>query len=112
MLLHGELAPGERIELQLCRAPRPSHGTADRLALERLEDTGLLDVVAHGWFAVRGFTLDEVEGMRFECEGVLARARHALMLTRYAPTLSWTRCGLLRLKMEALDGLTIETFPI
>src|SRR5260370_40267974 len=62
MLLHGELAPGERISELPLVARLGTSRTPIRLALERLAHIGLLDVLATGGFAVRGFTLAEGRG--------------------------------------------------
>ena len=111
MLLHGELARGERISELPLVARLGTSRTPIRLALERLAHMGLLDVVATGGFAVRGFTLAEVQDA-IELRGVLegTAARFAAERLRADSELDAMRdyC----VQMEALDGLTIDTFPV
>src|SRR5215471_12680110 len=70
---------------------------------------GLLDVVATGGFAVRGFTLAEVQDA-IELRGVLegTAARFAAERLREDTELNMLRqcCA----RMEALDSLTMDTF--
>jgi len=111
MLLHGELARGERIsELPLVTRLGTSR-TPIRLALERLAHMGLLDSLATGGFAVRGFTLAEVQDA-IELRGVLegTAARFAAERLHDDSELGAMReyCA----QMEALDGLTIDTFAV
>jgi GntR family transcriptional regulator, vanillate catabolism transcriptional regulator len=109
MLLHGELARGERISELPLVARLGTSRTPIRLALERLAHMGLLDVVATGGFAVRGFTLAEVQDA-IELRGVLegTAARFAAERLREDSELHTLRqcCA----QMEALDGLTLDTF--
>jgi GntR family transcriptional regulator, vanillate catabolism transcriptional regulator len=111
MLLHGELARGERISELSLVARLGTSRTPIRLALERLAHMGLLDKVATGGFAVRGFSLAEVQDA-IELRGVLegTAARFAAERLRDASELDAMRryCA----QMEALDGLTIDTFAI
>lgn len=109
MLLHGELARGERIaELSLVARLGTSR-TPIRLALERLTHMGLLDVLPGGGFAVRGFTIAEAFDA-IELRGVLegTAARFAAERLRDESELDGLRhaCA----QMERLDGLTIDTF--
>src|SRR5215468_7256954 len=70
MLLHGELARGERLsELPLVARLGMSR-TPIRLALERLAHIGLLETPATGGFSVREFTISEVQDA-IEVRGVL-----------------------------------------
>jgi GntR family transcriptional regulator of vanillate catabolism len=109
MLLHGELAPGERISELPLVARLGTSRTPIRLALERLAHIGLLDVLATGGFAVRGFTLAEVRDA-IELRGVLegTAARFAAERLDDPSELDPLRqsCA----QMEALEGLTIDTF--
>src|SRR6478735_11590616 len=76
MLLHGELARGERISELPLVARLGTSRTPIRLALERLAHMGLLDVVSTGGFTVREFTLTEVRDaieVRGVLEGTVAR---------------------------------------
>ena len=110
MLLHGELARGERISELPLVARLGTSRTPIRLALERLAHMGLLDVVATGGFTVREFTLAEVLDaieIRGVLEGTVARLA-AERLTRNADL------DVLRsyaASMEALEHLTIDSFP-
>src|SRR5258706_2000023 len=111
MLLHGELARGERISELPLVARLGTSRTPIRLALERRAHMGLLDVVATGGFAVRGFTLAEVQDA-IELRGVLegTAARFAAERLHEDSELDGMRryCA----QMESLDGLTIDTFAI
>jgi GntR family transcriptional regulator of vanillate catabolism len=111
MLLHGELARGERISELPLVARLGASRTPIRLALERLAHIGLLDVLPTGGFAVRGFTLAEALDA-IELRGVLegTAARFAAERLRDESELDVLRhaCA----QMEALDGLTIDTFAI
>jgi GntR family transcriptional regulator of vanillate catabolism len=109
MLLHGELARGERISELPLVARLGTSRTPIRLALERLAHMGLLDVLATGGFAVRGFTLAEVQDA-IELRGVLegTAARFAAERLRDDSELNGLRQSCTR--MEALDGLSIDTF--
>jgi GntR family transcriptional regulator, vanillate catabolism transcriptional regulator len=111
MLLHGELPRGERISELPLVARLGTSRTPIRLALERLAHMGLLDVLPTGGFAVRGFTLAEVQDA-IELRGVLegTAARFAAERLRDDAELDAMRryCA----QMEALDGLTIDTFAV
>jgi GntR family transcriptional regulator of vanillate catabolism len=76
MLLRGDFQPGERLsELPLVARLGVSR-TPIRLALDRLANEGLLDIVPTGGFAVRAFTLTDVSDaieMRGLLEGAAAR---------------------------------------
>jgi GntR family transcriptional regulator of vanillate catabolism len=69
-ILHGEFSPGERLtELGLVSLLQASR-TPIRLALERLANEGLLDVIATGGFRLRSFSLVDVWDA-IEIRGVL-----------------------------------------
>jgi GntR family transcriptional regulator of vanillate catabolism len=76
MLLRGDFQPGERLsELPLVARLGVSR-TPIRLALDRLANEGLLEVVPTGGFMVRSFTLTDVYDaieMRSVLEGAAAR---------------------------------------
>src|SRR4051795_3997339 len=76
ILLRGEFTRGERISELSLVARLGTSRTPIRLALERLAHMGLLDVLAAGGFAVRGFSLaealDAIE-LRGVLEGTAAR---------------------------------------
>src|ERR1044071_1823755 len=76
MLLRGEVARGERLsELPLVARLGVSR-TPIRLALDRLANEGLLEIVPTGGFVVRAFTLTDVYDaieMRGVLEGAAAR---------------------------------------
>jgi GntR family transcriptional regulator, vanillate catabolism transcriptional regulator len=111
MLLHGELAVGERISELPLVARLGTSRTPIRLALERLAHIGLLDVLPTGGFIVRGFTMAEALDA-IELRGVLegTAARFAAERLRDQSELDRLRQACAR--MEALDGLTIDTFAI
>ena len=111
MILHGELARGERIsELPLVGRLGTSR-TPIRLALERLAHMGLLDVLPNGGFAVRGFTqaeaLDAIE-LRGVLEGTAARFAAERLREESELTVMRDACT----RMEALGTLTIDTFEV
>ena len=109
MLLHGELARGERISELPLVARLGTSRTPIRLALERLAHIGLLDVLPTGGFAVRGFTLTEVQDA-IELRGVLegTAARFAAERLSDDAELNVVREACTR--MEALESLSIDTF--
>jgi GntR family transcriptional regulator, vanillate catabolism transcriptional regulator len=111
MLLHGELGRGERISELSLVARLGTSRTPIRLALERLAHIGMLDVLPGGGFTVRGFTLAEVLDA-IELRGVLegTAARFAAERLRDESELDGLRHACTQ--MEALDGLTIDTFAI
>jgi GntR family transcriptional regulator of vanillate catabolism len=109
MLLHGELARGERISELPLVARLGTSRTPIRLALERLAHIGLLDVLPTGGFTVRRFTLTEVQDA-IELRGVLegTAARFAAERLRDDAELNGLRLSCAQ--MEALDSLSIDTF--
>ena len=111
MLLHGELARGERISELPLVARLGTSRTPIRLALERLAQMGLLDVLPTGGFAVRGFSLAEALDA-IELRGVLegTAARFAVERLKDDSELNAMRraCA----QMEALGSLTIDTFEV
>ena len=109
MLLHGELARGERISELPLVARLGTSRTPIRLALERLAHIGLLDVLPTGGFTVRRFTLTEVQDA-IELRGVLegTAARFAAERLRDDAELNGLRLSCTH--MEALDSLSIDTF--
>jgi|SRR5581483_1157734 len=111
LLLRGELAPGERISELPLAARLGASRTPIRLALERLAHMGLLDVLPAGGFAVRGFTLAEAQDA-IELRGVLegTAARFAAERLRDEDELGDLRACCVQ--MEALDGLTMDTFAV
>ena len=109
MLLHGELVRGERISELPLVARLGTSRTPIRLALERLAHMGLLDVVATGGFAVRGFTPAEARDaieLRGVLEGTAARFE-AERLRDDSELRTLRECSA---QMESLDSLTIDTF--
>jgi GntR family transcriptional regulator of vanillate catabolism len=111
MLLHGELSRGERISELSLVARLGTSRTPIRLALERLAHIGMLDVLPAGGFAVRGFTLAEALDA-IELRGVLegTAARFAAERLRDESEVDGLRHACTQ--MEALDGLTIDTFAM
>ena len=111
MLLHGELVRGERIsELPLVERLGTSR-TPIRLALERLAHIGLLDVLPTGGFAVRGFTLAEARDA-IELRGVLEGTAARFAAERLDDDAELDVLRQYCAQMEALDGLTIDTFAL
>jgi GntR family transcriptional regulator of vanillate catabolism len=76
LVLRGELSPGERVsELQMVERLGVSR-TPVRMALVRLEEEGLLEVIPSGGFAVKAFSEREVFAaieIRGTLEGLAAR---------------------------------------
>jgi GntR family transcriptional regulator of vanillate catabolism len=110
LLLRGDFGRGERIsELPLVARLGMSR-TPIRMALERLAHIGLLDVGATGGFTVREFTLVEVLDaieVRGVLEGTAARlAAERLTHDSELEPLRWQNR-----QMEALERLTIDSFP-
>jgi GntR family transcriptional regulator of vanillate catabolism len=109
MLLHGELACGERISELPLVARLGTSRTPIRLALERLAHMGLLDVLATGGFAVRGFTLAEVQDA-IELRGVLEGTAARFAAERLRDDSELNRLRQSCAQMEALGSLSIDTF--
>jgi GntR family transcriptional regulator, vanillate catabolism transcriptional regulator len=109
MLLHGELACGERISELPLVARLGTSRTPIRLALERLAHMGLLDVLATGGFAVRGFTLAEVQDA-IELRGVLEGTAARFAAERLRDDSELNRLRQSCAQMEALGTLSIDTF--
>jgi GntR family transcriptional regulator of vanillate catabolism len=109
MLLHGELARGERISELPLVARLGTSRTPIRLALERLAHMGLLDVLATGGFAVRGFTLAEVQDA-IELRGVLEGTAARFAAERLCDDAELNGLRHSCKQMEALDSLSIDTF--
>ena len=109
MLLHGELARGERISELPLVARLGTSRTPIRLALERLAHMGLLDVLATGGFAVRGFTLTEVQDA-IELRGVLEGTAARFAAERLCDDAELNGLRHSCKQMEALDSLSIDTF--
>ena len=109
MLLRGDFPPGERISELPMVARLGVSRTPIRLALDRLANEGLLEVLPAGGFVVREFTMadiwDAIE-MRGVLEGTAARlAAERLADTRELATLR--RC---RDEMDAMLRPTIDSF--
>jgi len=109
MLLHGELARGERISELPLVARLGASRTPIRLALERLAHMGLLDVLATGGFAVRGFTPAEARDA-IELRGVLEGTAARFAAERLSDDAELDPLRQYCRQMEALEGLTIDTF--
>ena len=109
MLLRGDFPPGERISELPMVARLGVSRTPIRLALDRLANEGLLEVLPGGGFVVREFTItdiwDAIE-MRGVLEGTAARlAAERLTDNRELATLR--RC---RDEMDAMPRPTIDSF--
>src|SRR5215475_1237159 len=109
MLLHGELARGERISELPLVARLGTSRTPIRLALERLAHMGLLDVLATGGFAVRGFTLTEVQDA-IELRGVLEGTAARFGAERLCDDAELNGLRHSCKQMEALNSPSIDTF--
>jgi len=109
MLLHGELARGDRISELPLVARLGTSRTPIRLALERLAHMGLLDVLPTGGFAVRRFTLTEVQDA-IELRGVLEGTAARFAAERLCDDAELNGLRLSCTQMEALDSLSIDTF--
>src|SRR5262252_1859673 len=106
MLLHGELARGERIsELPLVSRLGMSR-TPIRLALERLAHIGLLDAVSSGGFTVREFTIADAFDA-IELRGVLEGAAARLAAERLSSERDLDTLREVSRRIEALQPLTI-----
>jgi len=111
LLLRGEFAPGERVsELPLVARLGVSR-TPIRLALERLEHMGLLDVHGSGGFTVRGFTpseaLDAIE-IRGVLEGTAARLAVERLRDPSELEPLRRRCK----EMEDMERLSLDSFAL
>ncbi len=109
MLLRGDFPPGDRIsELPLVARLGVSR-TPIRLALDRLANEGLLEVLPGGGFVVREFTVSDIWDaieMRGVLEGTAARlASERLVHDRELDTLRRYNE-----EMEAVKHPTIDTF--
>jgi GntR family transcriptional regulator of vanillate catabolism len=111
MLLHGELGRGERISELSLVARLGTSRTPIRLALERLAHIGMLDVLPAGGFTVRGFTLAEALDA-IELRGVLEGTAARFAAERLGDESELNGLRHACRQMEALDGLTIDTFAI
>lgn len=109
LVLRGAFGRGERIsELPLVARLGMSR-TPIRLALERLAHIGLLDAGVTGGFTVREFTLAEVLDaieLRGVLEGTAARLAAERLVDDSELVVLRDHCE----EMEALDGLTIDSF--
>jgi GntR family transcriptional regulator, vanillate catabolism transcriptional regulator len=111
MVLRGEFARGERIsELPLVARLGMSR-TPIRLALERLAHVGLLQTNATGGFTVREFTVAEVRDA-IEIRGVLEGTAARLAAERLTDSEELRALRQYCTQMEALDQLTVDSFPI
>ena len=111
MLLHGELVRGERISELPLVARLGTSRTPIRLALERLAQMGLLDVLPTGGFAVRGFTTAEALDA-IELRGVLEGTAARFAAERLKDDVELSRMRRACAQMEALGSLTIDTFEV
>lgn len=109
MLLRGDFQPGERLsELPLVARLGVSR-TPIRLALDRLANEGLLEVLPSGGFVVREFTIADVWDA-IETRGVLEGAAARLAAERLTAS---SELGNLRQCFEEMDAmlrLTIDSF--
>ena len=109
MLLRGDFRPGERLsELPLVARLGVSR-TPLRLALDRLANEGLLEVVPTGGFMVREFTIADIWDA-IETRGVLEGTAARLASERLTDTSELAAIRPLCDQMDAMMDLTIDTF--
>jgi GntR family transcriptional regulator, vanillate catabolism transcriptional regulator len=111
LLLRGQFAPGERVSEPPLAVRLGVSRTPIRLALERLEHMGLLDVNASGGFTVRGFTpseaLDAIE-IRGVLEGTAARLAAERLVDGSELEPLRRRCR----EMDAMERLSLDSFAL
>lgn len=109
MLLRGDFLPGERLsELPLVARLGVSR-TPIRLALDRLANEGLLEVVPSGGFVVREFTVADIWDA-IETRGVLEGAAARLAAERLGSPRELDIVWRYRDEMDAMPGVNIDTF--
>src|ERR1043166_1434879 len=110
LLLHGEVARGERLsELPLVARLGMSR-TPIRLALERLPPIGLFQTPATGGFCVREFTLAEVQDA-IEVRGVLEGTAARLAAERLTDSSELASAEHHFRRMERLQGRAARSVP-
>ena len=109
MLLRGDFQPGERLsELPLVARLGVSR-TPIRLALDRLANEGLLEVVPSGGFVVREFTVSDIWDA-IEMRGVLEGTAARLAAERLADHRDLNILRRYRDEMDAIVRPTIDSF--
>lgn len=109
MLLRGDFQPGERIsELPLVARMGVSR-TPIRLALDRLANEGLLEVLPGGGFVVRAFTLADIWDA-IEMRGVLEGTAARLAAERLTDDRELDPLRRLRDELDAMLIPTLDSF--
>jgi GntR family transcriptional regulator, vanillate catabolism transcriptional regulator len=110
MLLRGDFQPGERLsELPLVARLGVSR-TPIRLALDRLANEGLLEVVPTGGFVVRAFTFTDVHDA-IEMRGVLEGAAARLAAERLQDRRELSGLRSLQDELERVMPLDLQLHP-
>ena len=109
MLLRGDFQPGERLsELPLVARLGVSR-TPIRLALDRLANEGLLEVLPSGGFVVRAFTIGDIWDA-IEMRGVLEGTAARLAAERIVDPSELRQVIHYRDQMDSMPHLTIDSF--
>src|ERR1700690_2333538 len=110
MLLRGDFQPGERLsELPLVARLGVSR-TPIRLALDRLANEGLLEIVPTGGFVVRAFTLTDVNDAT-EMRGLLEGAAARLAAERFEDPGELSVLRTLQAELERVMPLDPQLYP-
>jgi GntR family transcriptional regulator of vanillate catabolism len=109
MLLRGDFPPGERISELPMVARLGVSRTPIRLALDRLANEGLLEVLPGGGFVVREFTVADIWDA-IEMRGVLEGTAARLAAERLANDRELNGLRRCRDEMDSMRDPTIESF--
>jgi GntR family transcriptional regulator of vanillate catabolism len=109
MILRGDFPPGERISELPMVARLGVSRTPIRLALDRLANEGLLEILSGGGFVVREFTIADIWDA-IEMRGVLEGTAARLAAERLAGDAELTPLRCYRDEMDALSHPTIDSF--
>lgn len=109
MILRGDFPPGERISELPMVARLGVSRTPIRLALDRLANEGLLEVLPGGGFVVREFTMADIWDA-IEMRGVLEGTAARLASERLGGEAELTPLRCYRDEMDALSHPTIDSF--
>jgi GntR family transcriptional regulator of vanillate catabolism len=109
MLLRGDFKPGERLSELPLAAKLGVSRTPLRLALDRLCNEGLLEVVPTGGFMVRAFTVNDIWDA-IELRGVLEGAAARLASERLQHPRQLEKLKRYCSEMDGMLGLTIDSF--
>lgn len=109
MILRGDFPPGDRISELPMVARLGVSRTPIRLALDRLANEGLLEVLPGGGFVVREFTIADIWDA-IEMRGVLEGTAARLAAERLTEDAELTPLRCYRDEMDALSHPTIDSF--